>query len=378
MLERADDRPFFFFERRISGSTVWISDLQISNLRNIENLQLDAVAGLNVIVGRNGAGKTSILEAIYLAGRGRTFRHPDAGPLIRSESSNAVVVAKLKDASGQAIGVLGIERERAGLRCRFKGKDLTKRSELAEVLPVQFVSSQPQLLLSAGPEYRRRFLDLGLFHVEHRYLELYVRFQKVLKQRNAALRMADPRHAENWDQSFVSSAVELSQIRMGFADRLLARTSTILDSWYSQLGLSQRFNAGWKRDSDLAAELKQRLQRDSERGFTSIGPQRAEWMLFSNGRSADKTLSRGQQKILIMALNLAMLDIVVDARGENHRPVVLIDDLAAELDTTNRRYVLDAFIAREVQLFISMIDLDPFVTQIPGARVFHVEQGALK
>ena len=160
-----------------------IHGLTIQDLRVIQTLELAPVRGINVVSGNNGAGKTSVLEAIYLAGRGRSFRHNEAKPLIREGAEEVRVIAKISDLTDGSATTLGLSRDRSQFRCRVDGQDVKKRSVLAETLPVQWVSSQPQLFLELGPDLRRRFLDMVVFHVKHGYLSTLGTYQRVLKQR---------------------------------------------------------------------------------------------------------------------------------------------------------------------------------------------------
>ncbi len=130
---------------------MWINSLSISDLRVIRSLELQPREGINFVCGPNGAGKTTILEAIYLAGRGQSFRHQDAGPMIRNGSDDATVVVKMVGAGGRQ-AILGVRRSAKNVECRLNGENVSKRSALAMALPVQWIGSQPQLLLSMGPE----------------------------------------------------------------------------------------------------------------------------------------------------------------------------------------------------------------------------------
>jgi DNA replication and repair protein RecF len=167
-------------------------------------------------------------------------------------------------------------------------------------------------------------------------------------------------------------------MRNAFAAQVVDRTAAILDRWKADLALSHRFHRGWNPDYELSALLKQRIEVDSDRGFTSVGPQRADWVFLSDQSAAEKTLSRGQQKLLVLALNIAVLDIIGETRGKECRPVLLIDDLGSELDRINRSLIVETLVAREVQTFIAMIEIDDSTRQKSRSKVFHVEQGALK
>jgi DNA replication and repair protein RecF len=362
----------FFGEARVRR----ITSLEISNLRIVEHLVISPTAGINLIVGGNGAGKTTLLEGIYLAGRGRTFRHADAGPMIRIGAECATVIVGLRDDDADRNSILGVRRERRVLTCRLNGQDVKKRSVLAEALPVQWIGSQPQSFLGMGPEVRRRFIDMGVFHVEHGYLDVVAEFHRVLRQRNAAIRQGDPAGVRIWNQPFDAAAVVLSDRRRAFVDTLMPLVLARLATWQTDFELNYRFRPGWRGDTPLREQLDSRIESDLRQGFTTIGPQRAELEFTVANVPAEKCLSRGQQKMLVLALHLALTDRIKAAVGR--APIVLIDDLAAELDRANRQAIIEAFTERPVQVFLTAIESEALTLLDDAAAMFHVEQGALK
>lgn len=358
-----------------NGQQVHITSLGISNLRILENLNIDPSPGINFIVGDNGAGKTSVLEAIYLAGRGRTFRHTDASPMIREGAESVTVVVETANRGTERRSILGIRRGKKELICRLNGQDVKKRSILAEALPVQWIGSQPQLFLGMGPDVRRRFIDMGMFHVEHSYLEILGEFQRNLRQRNAAIRQGQGESVRIWNQPLANAAETLHRNRSRFVDELMSRTLEIHASWNPDYSLSYRFKAGWNPDTPLIQQLEEKIGVDLSLGYTSRGPQRAELELIADGGLAEKKLSRGQQKLLVLSINLALIDLL-----SNHAcaaPILLIDDLAAELDPGNRERMMSELETREGQVFLTKIESGSLEAGKPGAKMFHVEHGAL-
>ncbi|MGB5251232.1 MAG: DNA replication/repair protein RecF [Sedimenticolaceae bacterium] len=351
-----------------------IASLEIVNLRIVEQLCIEPGPGLNFVQGPNGAGKTSVLEAIYLAGRGRTFRHSDAGPLIRKGADATSVIVQLFRESGGVRSRLGVRREKSSLICRLNGKDVKKRSTLAETLPLQWIGSQPQLLLGLGPEVRRRFIDLGLFHVEPTYLDVITAFQRALRQRNAALRRGPTAAVRHWHEPIDTAAAMMDRRRAAFIKSLLPRVLDLLQRWSVNFDLGWRYRRGWGNDIGLKDLLHQRVDQDLRVGYTTAGPQRAELDLMVDGASAEKSLSRGQQKLLVLALNLGVMDMITEAKGV--APVLLVDDLAAELDRENRARLIAELEQREAQVFLTRIEEGALVANQPS-MVFHVEHGRL-
>ena len=356
---------------------VQVTKLEISDLRVIRHLSLRPNVGINFITGSNGAGKTSIFEALYLSGRGRTFRHKDAGPMIRKGARYAQVVVNIDEPGTGASSVLGVRREKANLVCRLNGEAVRRRSEMAETLPVQWIGSQPQQFLGLGPEVRRHFLDMGVFHVEQGYLAVLTQFHKILRQRNAALRerSVDVDLVTIWDTEFAACAAHISDARERLIKALMPSVSNLIKHWECGFSVDYRYRRGWQQDFDIFDQLVSKRETDLKMGFTSVGPQRAELELLANGDLAEKRLSRGQQKLLVVALNLALFDLVVRQRGAT--PVVVIDDLAAELDNDNKTKLIRELEYRNAQVFLSKIEKNSLPEPQGDYQTFHVEHGNL-
>lgn len=368
---KGPERPLFSSQ---VVSTVIIEQLEIKHLRCIEEMVLNVSSGFNLILGGNGAGKTTVLEAIYLAGRGRSFRHADAGPLIRRGEEQGEVVLRTLEPGSNRRSVIGVRRSTQSLRCRINGEEVRKRSTLAENLPVQWIGSQPQLLLDGGPEVRRRFIDMGLFHVEHGYLAHYHAFNRALRQRNAALRAGSSSDFVAWEHAIAGGGEYLTERRLVFVDQLMSNVGEILSGWMPGVELSYRYRIGWPEGEALQDALARRREADLRAGYSTVGPQRADLAIKVGGTAIEKTLSRGQQKLVVFAFHLALRDSMLGAGRST--PIVLIDDLDAEFDRANRTKVIDALVERNAQVFLARIDGN--AVSLPQAtRMFHVEQGRL-
>lgn len=353
-----------------------ILELKVEDLRILDGLDINPGTGINFFVGGNGEGKTTLLEAIYLAGRGRSFRHPMAGPMIRhGKEATTVFVRMVEDGSTGNVRSLGVRRSRGGLSCRLDGKDVDKRSILAAALPTQWISSQPQVLLESGPGVRRRFFDMGLFHVEQDYLSAYAAANRMLKQRNAALKSRDHRALVAWDKPFAEAAERLHDYRKPYVESVVQRLKTLLKAWEVNFSVDGRYRPGWDQDEGLVEQLRRKREQEFLHGFTQVGPQRADIEFVSQEVPADRILSRGQEKLVVFALNLAQIDELAERRQV--KPILLVDDLGAELDERNRRRLLEEIAARNIQSFVTGIVPPPAINpeNVAGITMFHVEHG---
>lgn len=349
-----------------------ISSVSIRNLRNIESISFDPCSGINIISGPNGAGKTSILEAIYLLGRGRSFRTNQAKPIIR-EGTECVEVVGKKD--GPPALVAGVRRCTNKAEIRINGESIPRVSELARHFPVQLVTPRSHELLERGPEYRRRFLDWGLFHVEQSYGSLVARYNRVLKQRNFSLKNK-PNDTATWDPQIAEYGERIHALRGEYLKSLVdvfAGIAPVLGlASTAQLSLT----CGWEADPDLLGGLKRKLESDRRSGFTSIGPHRDDMKVQYEGQDAADRLSRGQQKLLVLGLVLAQLNR--GSTADRPAPILLIDDLAAELDEGARERVITFLSATGIQVFISSLNPEPLAKFSGDFSAFHVEHGRLR
>lgn len=348
-----------------------IDSLTIADFRVLQSLSLRPTPGINVLWGDNGAGKTSVLEAVFLAARGRSFRHREAGPFIRTGAQKATVVAKLTDDAGVR-HVLGIERGTKEQRVRLDGEKLERRSEQVRALPLQVVTPNSHALLEGPPELRRRYLDLGLFHVEHGYHQWYGAYQRALRQRNAALR-GHPSIARSWDSQLAELAAKLSAARERFVARLQQELTEVLARLSPALRVSLAHRPGWDPATALDGQLQRRWEQDCRQGFTGLGPHRADLQIRAAELNAAKRLSRGQQKLVVVGLLLAQASVQQALAGE--RPVLLLDDLPAELDASHRARVADELVHAGCQALVTTVDRDSLPVA-PDWGLFHVEQGA--
>ncbi len=350
-----------------------ISRVEIRNLRNIQSLSIDPVPGINILTGPNGAGKTSILEGLYLLGRGRSFRTSQARPIIREGTECAEVVGRK---SGSPALVAGVRRCITTSEIRINGETVGRLSELARHFPVQLVTPRSHELLERGPDLRRRFLDWGLFHVEPGYSGLVSRYNRALKQRNVALR-GKPSDARSWEPQIAEFGERIHFLRDRYLNELNNRLVVIKDL----LGLESlpelTITRSWTQEEGLLNGLKRKFSTDAGNGFTSVGPHRDDFKVRYQGVAAVDRLSRGQQKMVVLGLTLAQLYEV--SRGDSPKPILLVDDLAAELDTNARERVMEHLLETMIQVFVSALDSKFLVGgSVKQAKVFHVEQGSLR
>ena len=344
----------------------------VSNVRCVENAELDLGPGLNLIYGANASGKTTLLEAMAYLGRGKSFRGASTGDLIRHGEQEFVLFGEA-DSAGSTRR-LGVRNSREGLEVRVDGAGSGGVAALAEALPLQVIDPEVHNLVAGGPDQRRRFVDWIAFHVEHDHLHAWRRYRRALKQRNAALKA---RNGAASIRSWNAELIELGHALDASRRRALELAHESLAAYGTRLletELAFEYQRGWNREKSFAAVLEEGLERDIQQGATQHGPHRADLKISTDERQARKLVSRGQQKLLASAMVLAATATAQAALG---RPLLLLlDDPAAELDAGALERLLDAVVGLDCQVVATSLERDTL--RLPqDAPVFHVEHGTL-
>ena len=327
--------------------------LSIQDLRNIQLASLEPCERLNLILGPNGSGKTSILEAIYLLGRGKSFRSAYSRRIIRHEQSSLTVFGKIKS-KGEHLSSLGIQIKEGKFRAKINGEIEKKSSNLAVLLPLLLISPDADKLIRGSPRQRRRFIDWGLFHVEHEFLPVWQRYNRALLQRNSALRQKNTSVLDSWNDQLVEAAVKLDLFRREYLQLLLKQTQQFLSQLLEIDECSFKYLPGWPGTEDYKSSLLANIDSDIKAGFTQRGPHRADLSMRVASRPAAEILSGGQQKLAACALLLAQASVFGLRREENC--IILVDDLPAELDVRHRVKFMDLLYSIGGQVFVTATD----------------------
>jgi DNA replication and repair protein RecF len=355
-----------------------LNQISISSLRNISNLSLSPSSGINLILGENGSGKTSVLEAIHLLALGRSFRTRFLKNIVKIESTQLQVVGQIL----KKIPVGLQYSQQSGLQIRLNSAPLKKLSELVSQLPLQLIPANCHQFFEQGPKYRRQFVDWGLFHVEHDFNYHWQSYKKILQQRNSALKQHKPfKEIQLWDASFVSHGDAITELRKLQLKRVLEkfkRLFPILCPEFKSAKITLSYRNGWPKESDLNSALAKNIERDNQLGYTRNGPHAADWSFKINDADPIEMLSRGQQKLFFIALCMSQSEVKTELAKDDHsatNSILLIDDISSELDETHQQLVLAELAKLPIQCFITSTQMT--LTDVENTTVFHVKQGEL-
>lgn len=351
-----------------------IVELRADNFRRFAQAQLRFSQRSICFVGDNAAGKTSLLEMLYLLGRGRSFRASTPAELSGPAGRSWTVFGR--GLGGADIShSIGVQWSDSATQLRCDGETVNSLTLLRQ-LPIQVLEPGMHRILQEGPTYRRSFLDWGVFHVEPSFLEVWRRYRRALRQRNEVLRrQGNDMALAVWEPEIAESGETLQQQRLKHLDALRPRIEKRLSEWLPGVPWQIDLHAGWSAGVSLQQSLKTSRDRDRRLGTTASGPHRAELRIRLDTHGVRSRVSRGQQKLLLASLLLAQSEEIY--AGTGIAPVLLVDDFSAELAQGFQEWLLAALQSYVGQTFLTSFG-DSAVLRTASLQMFHVEHGQVQ
>ncbi|WP_299010949.1 DNA replication/repair protein RecF [uncultured Shewanella sp.] len=354
-----------------------LTRLHIDTFRNITSAQLCLGEGVNLIYGQNGSGKTSLLEAIYFLGMGRSFRSHLSQRVIQHNEDQLTLFAEFK--GPQQKDKIGLRRLRNGtIQVKMNGDKVKRLSVLADTLPIQVITPESFSLLFEGPKSRRQFIDWGAFHTDPHFYQAWANVRRILKQRNQLLKGETSYSGiQIWDKELVKYTQLVTEIRTQYIDSLNEQLKGIIEEFLPQIEVKVSFMRGWDSKTEYGQLLESQYSRDLSIGYTNSGPHKADLRLRVGTVPVQDALSRGQLKLLVCALRIAQGKLL--KQQINKSSIYLVDDLPSELDAQHRKLLLQQLNDTGAQVFVTAIEPAAIVDSLgmPVSKMFHVEQGCV-
>jgi DNA replication and repair protein RecF len=354
-----------------------VRSVTLSHLRNHTATTVQCARDVTVITGRNGSGKTSILEAVSLCAIGRSFVPvPDTALVQTGHDGYAVAVKAERDTGAPyAVNVVSREGTRRKIESTF-GSNLSTR-DLIGAMPMVALSPDHKGVTFGPPAERRSFVDAVMAQCTTRYRDLLYEHRRLLKQRNAALAdlqkgLGSREMLTTWTDAIIACGTEITERRR----RFLADLEPIVAAAYEDVsGGAERVSITYEPGAD-ASDVE--LELEIRRGVTLFGPQKDEIAFALDGRLVRETASQGQHKSLLIALAIAECTLLEERTRE--RPVVLLDDLFSELDRQRGERVLQRVLSMGMQCFVTSTDGEDIVALIEqnkDVRLVRVANGQI-
>lgn len=330
-----------------------IKQISVTNFRNISDISFDPSDTINFLSGPNGSGKSSILEAIHLLSSGKSYRTHITTELVKKGTTELIVRA---DFSGTLAGQhsAGLLKGSNGeLQLRLDHQDVKSTAEVARVFPVRTIHPELHELIKGGPSSRRKFIDWGLFHVEHQFHVFWKRFNFALRQRNKLLKNSSVTKGEieAWGKELSDSGAKINQLRNDYLLQLEKPFQKWVQHFQVSGTVSLSYKKGWDKELDFEDALSSAIKSCMRYRTTTVGPHRADLIILFDGFPAKQVVSRGQQKLLVYALTFAQIELNKEKTTE--LPVLLCDDPEAELDHKHRNLFLEAIRGFNIQTFVT-------------------------
>lgn len=350
--------------------------IYIQNFRNIESLRFEPAAGINVIEGANGQGKTNLLEAIHLSVTLRSFRNHPTRDLIRIGEKQAVIATRFRVDETTRDTELTLRGSRRNLK--INGDRVRTLDDYFGMMRVVTFTPDDVNVFKEGPGGRRLFFDRMIFNLHSVYGAESLRFEQVLKQRNAALRQEpiDTALLDVYEEVLADYGALVTQRRAAFLDTFKAPLTEAFEEVFGddlsvRLDYDDRFA---DRDALLEAIRKNRA-RDIMRGYTTIGPQRDDIEAYLDDQPFKIYASQGQHRAFVLACKIA--EIRCNVAQHESWPVLLMDDVSSELDPVRNAHLFSFLDTLKTQVFITTTDHR--VLQLPSTqRVWKMTQGHLE
>jgi DNA replication and repair protein RecF len=357
--------------------------LKITGARNLTELSLEPNNFLNIIHGKNGSGKTTILESIYLLLRARTFRSAQYRNFINSDSIEVIVFTKFNQhqnnqSSYFAPFTLGIKRSKANPLpvYHLNQKKISSISEISRLVILGLITPDSFSLLDSGPSSRRKYIDWGVFHVEHQFVKDWRDFKKILIIRNSLLKDINKQrykikdnktekllmnNLNSWTPQFIELNNRLTNYRKKQIEIIRPFFFNFLKNFSNDLhaNIKLNFYKGWSKEQTFKDYLFSHLDEDIKYSTTRFSTHRCELKINYKNYAAKDILSRGQKKIVIICLILAQISYLKEKTDINNF-ILLLDDIDSELDETNLNLLFKILNEIRAQTFITTTDRNNF------------------
>ena len=320
-----------------------IDNLEMISFRNHEKTKISFSPGLTVLWGKNGSGKTSILEAIHSLSIGKSFRTNNKKEMIKNGNQGFLIKGLFKNKEGNQNSVSYSQDLKGNKKIKINKNTITKRKDLLGLNSVVVFSPEEEAITKGPPGERRRFYNKIFSICSNTYLEKLLTYNKVLKQRNAALRdnhkkQKTAEHLEIWSEPLARAATKLwnerSCLLEDFADEFKKTTKKIDE----KIKVTIKYK---EKETDVAKifrEINNNNTQDLKNGFTSYGPHRDDVLFLWNKKGIRKHGSQGEHKLFLALLKITELLFLSKKTKKN--PIFLIDDLFASLDKEKSKKLL--------------------------------------
>lgn len=334
-----------------------ITKLCLNNFRNYTNTTVEFDDGVNFVAGKNAQGKTNLLESLYLMSVGKSPKNSKEKQLIKFEQDKAKIEVDFKTNAGNKTITMFLDKANKKA-IKINSLNILKLTELVGILSVVYFSPDEMKLIKEVPEDRRNFLDVSISQFDKPYLYNLLRYDKVLKQRNAILKSLNSNQTKIeqlklFTPQLIDIAEKIIEKRIEFIEKLkffaknIHKLITIDESLDVSYSYQKQENLSIKQD--LQNQFDKALNKELELGYTCVGPHRDDMIFKINNLDCRQFASQGQQRTVALVVKLSLMEVIKQEIGEY--PVLLLDDVLSELDDDRQNRLLN--LTKEYQTLIT-------------------------
>ncbi len=355
-----------------------ITKLNLINFRNYTNTTAEFFDGVNFVVGKNAQGKTNMLESLYLLSVGKSPKNSKEKQLIRFEQDKAKIEVDFTTIAGNKNIKMFLDKSNKKA-IKINNLNILKLTELVGILSVVYFSPDEMKLIKEVPEDRRNFLDVSISQFDKGYLYNLLRYDKVLKQRNAILKSLNSvdtkiEQLKLFTPQLIEIAEKIIEKRIDFIDKLKIFAKNIHKTITMDEDLEINYSYEKKDNLDIKLDLQNQfdkvLNKELELGYTCVGPHRDDVVFKINGLDCRQFASQGQQRTVALVVKLSLMEVIKNEIGEY--PVLLLDDVLSELDDDRQNRLLN--LTKQYQTLITCTAL-PHINF--KANIIEIKNGAL-
>lgn len=336
-----------------------LKELTLVNFRNFSNFSLNFSDNLTVILGGNGAGKTSILEALNVLALGKSFRVSNIDKVINHDNDFFRLHLKISNLSLDLEQEIKLSKKALGKKNTYlDNNSITNLSEISKIVPLFLMEGDYFRAFNLGSLYRQKVVNWTMFHVEHQFHSLWRDYSRALKQRNVLLKQRVSYSKLNpWDEILSEEGEKIYLLQQ----KIIKDITPVFFDVSKKLNIDVKdleliFTPGWNTQENLINLFKNKQLADMSCGYTSVGPHKFDINFQKRGLLARDVLSRGQQKLVLLALGLACAEYLY--KENNIKCMFLLDDIASELDLTVLNTVIDYLLINNHQVVMTSLFLE--------------------
>ena len=338
-----------------------IRKIELTNFRNYDKFKIDNLEDINIIIGANGIGKTSIIESIYVASTARSFKNNDENVMIKSNSDYFKIKILVDDEirTKQLEYLLTNNGKKTKINSRLK----KKISDYIFQYKVVLFSPDELKIIKESPTVRRNYLNVNLSQINKTYIKLLNTYNVLIKNKNEYLKKLyingnlDERYLDILDLKIAEIGSQICLIRKEYIDKINKRIKRIFKKFKKDDEVYVDYQSQFlnKSNDEILLHLKKNRIYEETIGFTKTGVHRDDFVFLHNGKNAKEYSSQGLQKLILLSFKMAELEVLIDDYYEE--PILLLDDLFSELDIINQNSIINN-LNTKIQVFVTTTDIN--------------------